>query len=186
MKTCSKCLSCLPKIDFSKSTASKDGFNSWCKACHRQYYKENASKQKNRLQKYYSDPVNKLNRQKRFVAYRRSYESNRKKIDPSFKIKMNLRSRLFNALKNNQKTGSAIQDLGCSINELKKHIESLWKPGMSWDNYGLGAERWQIDHIVSFSSINILDKKELKKVNHYSNLQPLWHKDHVIKTNKEK
>src|SRR5574343_285079 len=55
--------------------------------------------------------------------------------DLNYKIANRLRARLSHALKNSQKTGSAISDLGCSIEDLKKYLEEKFKPGMSWDNW---------------------------------------------------
>ena len=95
----------------------------------------------------------------------------------SEKIKHRLRSRLSKAIHGNYRTGSAVRDLGCSIADLKKHLESKFKCGMSWDNYG----QWHIDHVKPLSKFNLTDKKELKKACHYSNLQPLWAKDNLRK-----
>ena len=39
-----------------------------------------------------------------------------------------LRNRLNRAIKGNYKAGSAVSDLGCSIEELKKHLESQFTP----------------------------------------------------------
>lgn len=53
---------------------------------------------------------------------------------------------------------------------------------MSWDNYGYRG--WHIDHIKPCSSFNLSDIKEQKKCFHYSNMQPLWWKDNIAKSNK--
>jgi len=57
---------------------------------------------------------------------------------------------------------------------------------MTWDNYGLGTGKWQIDHIVNLNSFNLSNRKELLKACHFSNLQPLWFDDHIKKTIKER
>jgi hypothetical protein len=67
-----------------------------------------------------------------------------------------------------KKEGKTIDILGYSPLELKKHIESLFTEGMSWENYG----EWHIDHI---KPVTKFDKNELPStVNALSNLQPLW------------
>ena len=95
-------------------------------------------------------------------------------------IKRKLRSRLNKAIHGNYRTGSAVRDLGCSVENLRIFIEDRFQPGMSWDNYG----QWHIDHVKPLSKFNLTDKKELKKACHYSNLQPLWAKDNLKKSNK--
>jgi len=113
---------------------------------------------------------------------KREYQQNRRKIDLNFKLKLLLRTRLLTALKNSQKAGSAVQDLGCSIEELKTYLESKFKPGMSWENHGLRG--WHVDHIVPLSSFDLTNREELLKACHYTNLQPLWATDNLKKSNK--
>jgi hypothetical protein len=69
--------------------------------------------------------------------------------------------------------------LGCDWKEAKAHIESLFKEGMSWDNYG----EWHIDHIVPVDYfVKVL--KNLDSMNLISNLQPLWADENREKGNK--
>ncbi len=68
--------------------------------------------------------------------------------------------------------------LGCNKNKLIKHFEKRFLPGMTWENHGL--EGWHIDHIRPIcSATSIPDVVEL---NHYTNLQPLWAKDNLMKS----
>ena len=97
-------------------------------------------------------------------------------------LRKRIRNRITIAIKNNQKVGSAIENLGCSIEELKKHLESKFQPGMSWDNYGRYG--WHIDHVKPLSSFDLANKEEFLKACHYSNLQPLWWKDNLSKGDK--
>ena len=77
-----------------------------------------------------------------------------------------------------EKESHTIEELGYSAKELKEHIESLFKEGMDWNNWG----EWHIDHIKPLTKF---DKKEdLKKINALENLQPLWAKENLIKSNK--
>ena len=107
---------------------------------------------------------------------------NKFKTNVQFKLSHILRSRLHNALKNNQKTGSAVKDLDCSVEELKQYLESKFQPGMSWDNWSLDG--WHIDHIKPLSSFDLTDRKQLLEACHYTNLQPLWAKDNLSKSDK--
>lgn len=56
--------------------------------------------------------------------------------DLNYKIANNLRKRIGVAIRNGQKAGSAVDELGCSIGLFKTYIEQLFRPGMSWDNWG--------------------------------------------------
>jgi hypothetical protein len=107
---------------------------------------------------------------------------NRLKIDVDFKLAYYLRCRLYRAIKNNQKVGSAVKDLGCTIPELKLYLESLFKLGMTWDNWTWNG--WHIDHIKPLSKFNLQDRNEFLKANHYTNLQPLWAEENISKGNK--
>ncbi len=68
--------------------------------------------------------------------------------------------------------------LGCSLEYLKNHLESKFQPGMTWENQG----KWHMDHIIPLSSTKI--EKDLYKLCHYTNLQPLWAVDNLKKGKK--
>ncbi len=97
--------------------------------------------------------------------------------DIKFKLIKRLRTRLYQALKGNFKAGSAVKLLGCSIAELKIHLESQFKSGMTWENYGT----WHIDHIRPLASFDLQDIEQLAVACHYTNLQPLWALENLIK-----
>ena len=113
---------------------------------------------------------------------RRTYNKERYRTDISFKLRCVLRARFRDAVKNSSKAGSAVRDLGCSIEELKKHLELRFHPGMTWDNWKNNYDGWQVDHIVPLSYFDLSDREQLLKTCHYTNLQPLWGKDHKDKT----
>lgn len=125
-----------------------------------------------------------------YAAVKRAYYSARPGVvakqrkeryykDLNFKIACVLRARLKEALKNSAKTGSAVADLGCSIEELKKYLESKFKPGMTWQNWSKTG--WHIDHIRPLSSFDLTDPEQVKIACHYSNLQPLWASENISK-----
>ena len=93
-----------------------------------------------------------------------------------------LRSRLYNAINNNQKVGSAVKDLGCSIEEFKIYLESKFSPDMTWENWSING--WHIDHIKPISSFDLTDRKQLLEACHYTNLQPLWADENLTKGKK--
>jgi len=113
--------------------------------------------------------------------------------DKKTKIITNLRSRLNVIIKRRirgakiyktKKLGSARKDLGCDIQFFIQYLESLFQPGMSWENYGGGKDKWNIDHIIPISTLDPDDPESYKKLCHYTNLQPLWQIDNIKKSNK--
>lgn len=73
---------------------------------------------------------------------------------------------------------------GYTTKELISHLENLWKPGMSWDNYGQGIGKWCIDHIIPISYFIDNGVTGPKTINALSNLQPLWWEENARKNNK--
>jgi hypothetical protein len=71
---------------------------------------------------------------------------------------------------------STFKWIGCSPEELKAHLESLFTEGMTWENYG--KDGWHVDHIRPICSFTA---EEWEQVNHYTNLQPLWAEDNLAK-----
>ncbi len=92
----------------------------------------------------------------------------RKNSEPIFKLKVLFRTKLNKILK--VKKNKTFEIIGCSPNELKIHLESQFKNGMTWQNHGHYG--WHIDHIIPLSTGKTYN--ELIKLSHYTNLQPLW------------
>lgn len=181
-----------------ENKTGKYGVASQCKSCHKriqkekydlnpQYYidrsekwrKANLEKSSKAAKKRYSKWKSK--NLKKYNHYQNQYSINRKKTDINFKLRSNLRNRLYQALKGNFKNGSAVRDLGCSVEELKLYLEKQFKDAMTWHNYG----KWDIDHIKPLFKFDLTNPEEFKKACHFSNLQPLWKADHIIKTLKD-
>lgn len=95
----------------------------------------------------------------------------------NFRLACNLRNRFKTALRSGYKNGSAVKDLGCSIEEFRLYIASKFTTGMSWDNYG----EWHLDHIKPLSSFDLTQRTEILKACHYTNIQPLWRFDNLSK-----
>jgi hypothetical protein len=109
--------------------------------------------------------------------YFKVYDKERKKIDVGYKMLCNLRTRLYQALKKLKKSDSTMKLTGCTLEQLKKHIESKFKDRMSWDNYGV----WHIDHIIPCAQFDLSDPEQQKICFHYTNLQPMWGEDNMRK-----
>lgn len=82
-----------------------------------------------------------------------------------------LRSRVYHVLKGVKKSAPTLALLGCSLSQFRAHLQSQFKRGMHWNNYG---KRWHIDHIVPCYSFDLSKPEQQRKCFHYSNLRPLW------------
>jgi hypothetical protein len=167
-----------------------------CKSCYATWYSKTPQRQLYTLKNKdkFKEYVKKYNASEkaraRKKAYRtseqghkvqRAYHKEQKKNNPNYNLSKLLRARLNKVVKGESKKGSAVSDLGCTIDFLRTYIESLWQPGMSWDNYG----EWHLDHDVPLASFDLTNREEFLKANHYSNLQPLWAIDNLSKGAKE-
>ena len=108
----------------------------------------------------------KTNNPEKVKSFRKRYSSKLKT-----KIVRNLRNRLWHAVKKGYKTSKSLELLGCTIPELKIHLEAKFLPTMTWENYGT---LWHIDHITPCASFDLTDPEQQKKCFHYTNLQPLF------------
>jgi hypothetical protein len=106
--------------------------------------------------------------------------SERRKIDPNFKMLGILRSRIYGALKGTRKLAKTEVLLGCTIQEFRMHIQSKFKTGMNWENHG----QWHVDHIRPCRSFDLSIESEQRKCFHFSNLQPLWASENLRKQGK--
>lgn len=113
-----------------------------------------------------------------------SYHSNRKKTDPEYKVREVLRHRMLRVLKeqNSIKCQKTLELLGGTLEEAKAHIESQFKPGMTWKNHG--SKGWHIDHIKPCASFDLTDPQQQKECFNYKNLQPLWWTENLLKGDK--
>ena len=111
-------------------------------------------------------------RQYKYVAIKR-------KTDPYFKLMDNLRSRIYCVLKGKiKKSTRTLNLLGVeNISEVKLHLESQFKNGMTWSNHG----EWHIDHIKPCASFNLICPVQQLACFHYKNLQPLWASENMRK-----
>ena len=68
--------------------------------------------------------------------------------------------------------------LGCNWDEFKIYLEKQFQLGMSWKN----RSEWHIDHIIPLASAKT--EEDVIRLNHYTNLQPLWAADNLRKSDK--
>lgn len=71
----------------------------------------------------------------------------------------------------------AREELGYWVDELKARIETNFKPGMSWENYG----EWHIDHTIPISHFIKKGETRPSVINALCNLKPMWARDNLSK-----
>lgn len=141
-----------------------------------------------------TDPEAREKRRARSRAWRSTEDGKKKsawyawrsrKKNPSHKIGENLRRRINAALRGKrcgkEKTEAL---LGMTIKNFTDYVSSLWLPGMTWDNYGIGRGKWSLDHKTPCAFYDLIDPEQQKLCFHYSNIQPMWFSDNCIKSNK--
>ena len=53
---------------------------------------------------------------------------------------------------------------------------------MTWSNHGKFG--WHIDHKIALTRFDLTNREQLLQAVHFSNLQPLWARDNILKSNK--
>lgn len=67
---------------------------------------------------------------------------------------------------------------GISREALRIYFQTLFREGMTWDNYG---EAWQVDHIRPISSFDLADPAQFSFCFSWMNLQPLTREENIAK-----
>src|SRR4029077_11336994 len=157
----------LPVAQFFKdSQNTKLGLSSRCKHCSKlknQVWSKNNPERIKELGRIFKEKnpdysknycsknkveISKRNKEwlKNNPEWSKAYYKNKSKTNIQYKLRKNLRTRLHTALTNQlaSKRFSSLEVIGCSFEELIKHLESTWLPGMSWANWGRGKDKWHI------------------------------------------
>ncbi len=113
---------------------------------------------------------------------RNQYRNKRYANDIQYYLRVKLSRRIAMALRysGTRKSVNTISLIGCSVSELKRHLETMFSDGMTWQNRSL----WHIDHIRPCSSFDLSDPIQQKECFNCYNLQPLWSRDNLEKSNK--
>lgn len=157
----------------------KENFAKW-KSENEDYYKEIKSQcDKN----YRLNNKEKIKEQKEnYKLIRNEQQRDRYYSDINYNISKKLRASFRQAfeLQGKVKKERVLKYLGCSLDELKIHLEKQFTIGMNWENKG----EWHIDHIKPVSLFDHSNEEQIKECWNYKNLQPLWETDNCKKSNK--
>lgn len=194
-KVCKKCGEELPATleYFDKDEKCHYGVKAVCKRCrdiqrkkwakdNKEHIKEIREKNKE-LHKATREKY--LSNNKDVIKLRKAkYRKIKREHDPKFRLNHSI-SRSINDCLSGRKNGKRWVDLvGYTKYELFKHLENQFKPGMTWENYGVFG--WHVDHIRPIASFNFInpEDEEFKQCWALENLQPLWWQDNIAKSDK--
>ena len=198
-KTCNKCKIEKNVEEFYRNNKNKNLYRGQCKKCmdekSRLYNSMNSEKIKIKNKEYYhkNKELNKIkcreyrekNKERLQLNFRNWRKNNKHKINeynrkPINKVKNSLRSRINELMNKKYKNPRTLELVGCDYVFLMEYIEKKFTEGMTWENYGYSG--WHIDHIIPLCTAKT--EEELKKLYHYTNLQPLWAEDNFRKAKK--
>lgn len=165
MLICSRCKDSKLESDFYAKPKLARGYTYQCRACRSSYY---------RKRRFGPSRPKILAKERTRQPYYTRYARELRARDSNAKLLGQLRGRIGMAMrKQTQKKANGTTALiGCSIQELRAHLESQFKPGMSWENHG--RRGWHIDHKRPCAAFNLSDPAQQRECFHFSNLQPLW------------
>jgi hypothetical protein len=152
------------------------------KLIDKKYYENNKEKINEKKKQYYLKNIDKIKKyHKKYVSLNKDkieWKLNKIKNNPTYKIKDNLRHRIYMALKGTVKSKKTIDLLGTSIDNLWNHLEKSFRPGMTKNNYG---KIWHVDHKIPCAAFDLTKPEEQVKCFHFTNLQALFVKENLSK-----
>ena len=157
-----------------------------CKENKQTYYSINKEKIKANVEIWQKTNPEKTSKSRK--KYKQKYKTGELKLSTVEKIKHALRARVNDVINGRLKGGSAIQDLGCTPQELVILLETKFYDHpvtgekMTWDNHGKYG--WHIDHIEPLYKFDLTNPEQFKVACNYKNLQPLWAEENWAKNKK--
>lgn len=177
VKTCSRCHETIPIEQFLPPNICR------CHECRKADGRERAARNRDRRTAY-----NRAYRRRPETKVRQSeHKLRRRQEDVQYRIKENASSAIRMALKRQGadiKHGKTQQLLGCSSDEFKRHIESQFVDGMSWDKIGHGPDKIHIDHILPCALFDLSDERHQRACFNYTNLRPMWSQENESKADR--
>lgn len=206
-KVCSKCGVEKPLNEYykrvnkypAKRKRTSDGHAGFCKSCYvnkaKKWSADNPEKRKEIAKNWENnnkEKVKELRKKTRLkpeskqknAEWRKKnvtkYLKNKRHSDSMFALRIKMRSIIRKAFDRNgyTKRSKSQSIIGCTFEELKIHIESQFQPNMTWHN----RSAWHLDHRIPLATAKT--EEDVIRLNHYTNLQPLWAADNLRKSDK--
>jgi hypothetical protein len=114
---------------------------------------------------------------------------NKKMSDPVYRLRNQVSKSIHKALMrtgNSKRGESVMEHLPYTIEELKAHLENHFDDTMTWENYGCGEGKWNIDHVYPQSRLPYDNMKHPNFLECWKleNLRPLCSIENSSKGNK--
>jgi len=186
------CYGCNTEKDvsaFSKHRFKKDGLQTRCIVCAKEYYRINRVQLKQQMKVYRICNKETLLAQKKLYVEQpgvknriNKWRRDRCKNDPMFRLNSNIHKGVSTDLKGVKSRRKWQSLVGYTLQDLRKHLEEQFAKGMTWDNYG----EWHVDHKIPLAAHNFVSPEDLdfKRAWALKNLQPLWAHDNSVKHTK--
>lgn len=101
--------------------------------------------------------------------------------DIEFKLVEVTRNRMRVMVVKGYKSAHAMELVDCTPKELKEWLEAQFDERMTWENFGKGKDKWNIDHILPCAKFDLTKENHQKVCFNYRNLRPLWEKENTQK-----
>lgn len=174
-KRCTKCRKVKVLSDFHADRGEKDGRRAACKVCVCAAWRKRYADNEEVMREY--------ERRKRRTRNPEIHKKANAKLRGTPKGKLNncMSRSIWHSLKNGSKGGRHWENLvGFTVDQLKKHLEKKFGPGMTWENYGT---YWHIDHETPIAVFNFENPENIdfKRCWALKNLRPLEAKENMAK-----
>ena len=179
-KKCNLCGEVKLLPEFDKCEGGKYGVKGRCKDCRtiylKKYCKEHLIEQAAIVRNWRKNNIDRARETARKSARKR-------RENLSYRLHNNFSRRMRETINNSKDYQSWVSLVDYNLEKLKQHLETQFKDGMSWGNYGIGEDKWNIDHILPISHFDIdsYDCQDFKNCWALDNLQPLWHIENMAK-----
>lgn len=155
----------------------------------RQNYEKNPEAHKERVERYKSshqEQIRESNRRYREEnkQKRTDYERIKRQTDPVYRFRTSFRCLISTYLRKKGYQGkkNVWEVVGCDFYTFLEYIQSQFEEGMTMENYGHKKGCWNIDHIIPICTAET--DEDLERLNHYTNLRPMWASDNYRKSRK--
>lgn len=182
-KICSTCNKSKPKSEFYKNTKASDNLRPNCKECHiktsTSYYNRNRKEMRMKQAEYSRNNKKSINKRKLET------ERVRRLDDPLFRLNKSIKCQLRQALTGARLYGNLSRlniIAGISSLNLVNYLHSTFEENYGMPRAWINLKEVEIDHIIPISTAKT--EENVKRLNHYTNLQLLFKEDNQAKGTK--